>query len=331
MEDKSKLIPLIEIPDMGWDYENEKYTTTLDKHLEKSAKNIASAWVEPYQIIVDCNSLANHVSPGITTIQFLFSKLSVYKVNAIPCLLLGATDAELNSVSNLVLNGSWVCIRIKASQASDFDINNEIDRIIQTLDVSLEKVIVILDMEYAEFGQLSLIQLASTSLIGGIRDINLFAIFSLSITSFPINLTGIDGDSTAEINRIETALYEYLDTKSNILPRMPLYSDYCVSHPNIDEIDPRLMTMSASIRYTTQKSWLIFKGRAVKTHSFDQFYALARKVVARTEEYSGEDFSWGDGQIYEKSNNNGGTGSATTWRQIATNHHIALTIQQLSS
>jgi hypothetical protein len=290
-EDKSKILPLIEVPELGWDYVREVATTTLDKHLEKSAKGIAGAWIENYKIIIDCNLLDDFVSPGLPTIQYLFSKLATYKMNAIPSVLLDSSDAVLQSISQLVLNGSWVCIRVKASTISDFDVNNEIDRIIQTVNVSMDKVILLLDMEYFDFNQLGSAQIVSTTLIKNIRDIKDFGMFFLSITSFPINLSGISGNSIAEIYRIETSLYDFLDAKSNTLPRMPMYSDYCISNPQVDDVDPRIMTMSASIRYTTPKYWLIFKGRAIKTHSFDQFYSLSSQVVERPE-YSGEEFSW---------------------------------------
>lgn len=64
--------------------------------------------------------------------------------------------------------------------------------------------------------------------------------------------------------------------------------------------------------------------------SSDQFYSLSKEVV-NSPIYSGEKFSWGDGQIYDKSKRIGGPGNSTTWRQINTNHHITLMVDLLSS
>jgi hypothetical protein len=81
--------------------------------------------------------------------------------------------------------------------------------------------------------------------------------------------------------------------------------------------------MSASIRYTTRDAWLILKGRNVRQYGFDQYRELSRELVQRPE-YNAAQYSWGDGFIKECADGRSGTGNATTWRKVGTNHHLTL-------
>lgn len=117
------------------------------------------------------------------------------------------------------------------------------------------------------------------------------------------------------------------------LPRVPTFSDFAVQHPEQLEVDPRLMKMSANLRYTTDTDFLIFKRRNVQQHGYGQFLDICRDLV-RMPEYSGPDFSDGDRAITAcaAANGNGAKpGSATTWRKIATNHHLTFVVRAIAS
>ena len=112
---------------------------------------------------------------------------------------------------------------------------------------------------------------------------------------------------------------------------MPTYGDYSIAHPEIVEIDPRVMSMSASIRYSSTSQWVIIKGESIKIGGFKQFPILSNKLTS-IPEYSGKDFSWGDEQIYNYANaTDNKSGNATTWRSIGNNHHFTLVTNQISN
>jgi hypothetical protein len=111
--------------------------------------------------------------------------------------------------------------------------------------------------------------------------------------------------------------------------RIPAFGDYGIQHPEPEELDPRIIRMSASLRYTTTDSWLIAKGRNVRDFGFKQFGTICRKLRRRAE-YSGAGFSWGDNYISECGQGRETSGNATTWRQIGTNHHLAFVVNQIA-
>ena len=148
--------------------------------------------------------------------------------------------------------------------------------------------------------------------------------------SFPEDLSEVTSSSLVTIPRREWLLWQALQRKPTLLPPNLVYGDYAISHPLLRGIDPRIMRMSASVRYTILESWLIVKGRNVSQYGFEQYYDLCKRLIARPE-YFGADFSWGDDFIYKCAQASAGPGNATTWRKVGVNHHITLVARRLSN
>lgn len=90
---------------------------------------------------------------------------------------------------------------------------------------------------------------------------------------------------------------------------------YAISFPKV----------APKIRYATGNEWLYIRGNA---NQYSQYYDLAR-MVCQSPYYKGQNFSWGDFCLYEKSQNIGTTGGATTWVSVDVNHHINVVLSQI--
>ncbi len=80
---------------------------------------------------------------------------------------------------------------------------------------------------------------------------------------------------------------------------------------DVREIDPRLMVASASIRYTAENEWLIFRGRSlreIRYGGYGQFRTLSTQVVNHAA-YRGPRFSWGDEYLFRCAHSLVGTGN----------------------
>lgn len=321
---KSKSLPLIEIPNIAWDFVKERSATTTIKQIESSVKSIIKSWDKDYQLLIDASLLEEDVTGYV--INKIVSMLHQEGFSPIPVLRVGMDD---NYVSGLARK-DCICIRICSQDLEDFDVNTEIERIKSILNIGYENIYILLDMGAVDEKNIQMAQYFSSNFINSIRNIEKYLDVFLSLTSFPVNLSSCASNSTSTIKRVETLLHAHLHSISEKLAIVPKFSDYCVSNPDIEEIDPRLMSMGAAIRYTTKDYWYIFKGGAVKKYGFEQYYDLSENLV-NSPVYLGQDFSWGDKQIYEKATSRKGSGNATTWRQIATNHHITFMIKILSN
>ncbi|VXB02189.1 beta family protein [Chryseobacterium sp. 8AT] len=323
---KSLILPLIEVPSIPWDYVNDRENSTIEKQIVSTVKSITTVWNDNYEILVDTKNLDERFDGNKATINTLMEGLIEEKFKPIPVIHIN-TSSDL--LEELVYQEN-ICIRVNFEDQEDFDINEEIARITETIGCDLSKVILLLDMNYLLPQNIHMAQVSSKALINSINNLEQFKDFYFASTSFPMNLSSCKTNSTTQIDRIEVVLNKYFIQQAEKLIRIPKFSDYVISNPDIEEMDPRLMTIGASIRYTTENSWYIFKGASIKKHGSEQYYELSRNI-ANSGIFSGENFSWGDKQINNKANDIGGPGNSTTWRQIGTNHHITFVVNQISN
>lgn len=325
-ETQTVILPLIEVPAIPWDFVSEKEASSIEKQISSTVKNIKASWKIENEILIDTNSLDENFNVSKKTMNVLTEALIEEGYLPIPVIHINASDELLR---NLIYQ-EFVCIRISFEDQEAFDINDEIERIKNILNSDLSDIILLLDMNYIAPESSLMGQMSSKALINSINDIHEFKDFYFAATSFPINLSGCKTNSVTEIERIEVIIHDYFRSNTAKVNRIPKFSDYCISNPDIQEMDPRLMTIGASIRYTGEKHWHIFKAASIKKHGSEQYYNLCADIVS-SRVFTGETYSWGDGQIFNKSTRTGGPGNPTVWRQIGTNHHITLVVDQLSN
>ena len=152
--------------------------------------------------------------------------------------------------------------------------------------------------------------------------------FAIAASGFPVNLMGFPQSTISTIPREEWELWRGLMSDPR-LSRIPAFGDYGIAHPEHADVDPRKMTTSACIRYTSNRSWIICRGRGLRNHGFQQFHDVARALTGHPE-YSGAPFSWGDNYIADCAAHRVPCGNLTTWRKIGTSHHIAFVNRQLA-
>lgn len=151
---------------------------------------------------------------------------------------------------------------------------------------------------------------------------------TVAASAFPRGLGPLVRDQWNPASRVDWRAWRSLVTGSRRPERLPAFGDYAIATPALPP--EGRATILAQLRYATSDSWLIWKGRNAITEGFEQFYAICANLV-QLDEYRGPDFSQGDADIQEKANNVGGPGSAETWRQIGTNHHIETVLEQIAN
>jgi hypothetical protein len=149
-------------------------------------------------------------------------------------------------------------------------------------------------------------------------------------TSFPKSMAEIK-QSVEIIPRREWQLYKLLvpHLQQGGL-RIPTFGDYTASYPDHMPMDMRFLKPTATIRYAVDDGWLVVKGKNVRDHKFQQYRQLAQTVV-NSPKFCGPRFSQGDQYISECASGKGKTGNLTSWRKVATVHHIEKVITDIAS
>jgi T4 beta protein len=114
------------------------------------------------------------------------------------------------------------------------------------------------------------------------------------------------------------------------LKRRPTYSDYTIQYGYFKE-PPKRSSPSTSIRYAAPEYWVIMRGEGLKTGPGFVQYAAHAKLLCQRNEYRGEKFSDGDLYIDRLRNGLDGTGNLETVLRAGINHHITLTVTQISN
>lgn len=344
---KERLTPLIEVPSIPWDYENERPSKTVDDHVSGVTPNIEKHWGTERTIFLDLlwipasEVMADKSHP----LTYVFNGARAAGLRLVPVTGLSRDRNYQQAVRETIARDRrGLCIRLESPDFEELlDIDATLDAFLNSFGVGPDDTDLIIDFKEITAGQTSPLTIAIISILKSLPYIRSWRSVTLAASAFPLNLLNPNASrpyplplsnpnllTVTPVLRAEWAIWESLAKKREKLPRMPTFGDYGISHPDMVEIDPRMMRMSAQLRYTTEAEWLIFKGRNVRDYGYEQFSDICR-VVASLPEFSSEAFSKGDAFIANCGEGYGGPGNATTWRRIGTNHHMTMAVRQIAS
>ena len=161
------------------------------------------------------------------------------------------------------------------------DCSTRIAEVLQAVGTDASRSHLILDVFAIDQAQISLLLAILPGIISGLPYLDQWLSFTLLSGAFPVNLSEV-APGVGTFARNDWILWQQLASIQR--GRMPSFGDYGIAHPAPqEEVDPRFMHVSASIRYTASHQWLIFRGRDVRhpAHGgFTQFRNLSAQVVA---------------------------------------------------
>jgi len=329
---KNLLTPLIEIPEIGFDFENNRENKTIDEHLSPFAKRVKDKWGNG-RCFVDIH----HVGPlklmetGQHPLTYVFDDLRSRGVLGIPVIDLKQDSAYQDAITEIItMDGRGLCFRIDIEEAAKTTCKSYLDTLLQKFQIRPDKCDFILDLKSPNFEPIDSFANLLKLLINRLPYLNNWRSFTLIGTSFPRSMGEVvRGLSIIPRNewRLYTFLVRYLrDTGT----RIPTFGDYGINHPDIIAVDMRKVKPSASVRYTIDNGYLIIKGPNVRQYGFAQYHSLCQEVV-ESRHYCGQMFSEGDKYINECAQGITSTGTLTTWRWVGTNHHLEKVVRDIAN
>lgn len=330
-ETKNSLTPLIEVAEIGYDFEARKPSKTVDEHLAPLAKRVAAKWSgRPFFVDLKLIQGETQMADGRHPVTFVQDELRGRECPAVPVIGLDRDLDYQQAVKDAAaIDGRGICVRVSIEQAAK-GIQTDLEALKKETGLGLEDLDLVLDLGAPNFVPVDAFAQVVRAVIGKIPDPNGWRTFSLISTSFPASMAEVK-KSPDTITRYEWLLYEQLINKlANEGMRIPTFGDYGINHPKVLDLDMRLVKPSASIRYTIDKAWLIIKGPNVRDNGFAQYRDHCRTLVA-SPEYMGPGFSYGDLYIEQCAAGVGRTGNLTMWRQVGTNHHLQKVVADIAN
>lgn len=326
---KEVITPLLEIMPPAWDWDNDRPKKSIDDHLVNMSETIFNSWGKiPVFLDMLWINDSEGMADGTHPLKYIIDQCRIKGLHVIPVTGYDRDDDYNKAVKEAHSTDNFgVCLRL--DDDAFLDVSSNILNFLKEFNLSPTQVDLILDLRSITQDNEKLALISATTTINIIPHLGLWRTLTIASTSFPQNLSGVAGDSIGFVPRTEWSIWQNLVTSGKI-KRPPSFGDYGISHPDYSEINPKLMRMSANIRYTLDNQFALVKGENVKKNGYGQFQDLCKKILSRPF-YSGKSFSWGDNYIYDCANGTCSTGSAETWRRVGTNHHITLVANQVSS
>jgi hypothetical protein len=328
---KESIVPLIEVPEIGFDFDSGTNSKSIDDHLSKFAKRVKDKWGGPCLVDMHLIKSSERMNDGQHPFAFVFHDLRSRGILAIPVTNLKQDldcQHEIKSIVDTDMRG--LCIRITIEEAVKPNLIALLGALIQRYEVGVDECDFILDMEAPNFEPIESFGKLVATIIGKLPYINQWRSFALIGTSFPQSM-GVVQRGESIIPRNEWIFYKSLIRQLGASGlRIPTFGDYGINYPDIPLLDWRMVKPSATIRYTIDDGWLILKGPNVRDYGYDQYCGLCQTLV-RSRHYSGSAFSSGDEYIYDCAQGRASTGRLTTWRWVGTNHHLEKVTRDLAN
>jgi hypothetical protein len=326
--------PLIEVPGIGYDFEKGTRPKTIDQHLAPFTKRVFQKWGRRL-CFVDLHLIRpnERMATGIHPVFFVFDELRLRMCLAIPVTGLDRDNAYQREIRKVVTKSkSGICLRIRIEQAAKKSLKDGIDSLLSRLKIKPESCDLIIDLGAPSFIPLEGFSMTIQQIVSNLPYLSEWRTFTILGTSFPKTMGGIRKGGEI-VPRDEWKLYKILVAGlRKIGLRLPTFGDYAINHPEIPELDWRVVKPSATIRYTIDDHWYIVKGYNIRDEKYGKYgqYQKLSKIVIDSRYYYNSSFSWGDEYI-QKCANGGKTGNLMMWRQVGTNHHIEKVTQDIAS
>lgn len=327
---KKKITPMIEIPPIGYDFESGKERESIDSHLGDFGRRLKSKW-QSRICFVDLKYIPSHtrMETGKHFAEEVFDLCRSEKCTPIPVVSLASDSSFLTSIKDIIrTDGRGVCLRIYLRDFDRSDIKNEIETILKSLEVGIPDVDLVIDYEATVLEPIGVFVKTFQSLFQLIPALNRWRTFTVVGASYPNSIATIKPPFST-IPRSEWIFYKNLRLGIGER-RIPTFGDYAIAHPELVDLDHRLIKPFAKLRYTIDDRWHIGRGNTVRTHGFNQYRSLCRDVVEQPY-FDGPNFSEGDRYIERCSKELENTGNLTTWVWVSTNRHLTKVVSDLAT
>lgn len=334
-EDHGRFTPIFVAPPRAWNFQTETVDKTLTQHLEKLPAEFGKAR-GGRDAYIDLCFLTEDLSPvdGMHPLQWLYEHTLEEGVNLIPVVSanspgdLIAAARDLHSAEDM-----GVCLRLLPADWPSAD-PKAFKELLDKLEVGPADVDLVLDLGEDTATHLTLRALAPE--IVWARANGSWRSLTVAGAGMPAP-KDLPGKGINVLERTDWLTYRQVSSfsaSSGI--EVPDYSDYGVANYDpVLEVDPRMMNISATFRYTTHEVWLfgrgdLFKGNGGRGLGGAAVAPMLSKLRAHTL-YSETTRDLANDWIDTVVDQGASGGQPTVWRRWATYHHIKTVVGQLSS
>lgn len=324
---KDAVFPLIVVPPVEYDFEEERPKKTIQEHIEPFAKRYGAKWGKRNSFIDLHDSLEGaSMDDGTSVVVHIFDSLRSASLNAVPVVKISHDDAHLSAIKSIIsVDNKGAAIRVNFHHLMSPTLDESIRKLVAYLNLDYREVDLVIDLEVPKSFEphTAFAKALSVAIkrISRVTDFRSFAIAGMSLNLSEVRKPG------GELTRHEWLLYQQLLKELSGF-RKPTFGDYTIETPEFISQDMRLLNPAGKIVYTTENTWLVSKGNSFRDNR-EQMISHCKTII-ESGHYCGKDYSAGDKRIYDTFHEVERTGNQGTWKEVGVSHHITLVVNQLS-
>ena len=267
---RKHITPLLEI--VEWRRRQEK--PTLSSHLDTAFKGLAECLQWYPRCFLDARELTPE-SP--TAARQVFGKAAAAGIPFIPVTGISNRVDTPAAVSNRDLG---LAIRLTREDFEVGDLISSLPAFMKRHGIGYADTDLILDFGPVEDMVTGGVVRLASQFLRDIMNPSRWRTLIVSGSAFPQGMGVVERNSHAVVTRVEWLAWKHLRGGGQ-LSRVPTYSDCAIQHPSgVEGFDPRIMQVSASVRYALADDWLLIKGEGIRRHPARlQFPGLAKRLV----------------------------------------------------
>lgn len=326
---KARTVPLITIPPIEYDFEEEKLKKDAEEHVKPFPKRYKEKWgIRPAWIDVDPSLHGPTMANGQDVFSFVFAALRKFGAAAVPVITVDAPDTMITIIAAIVAtDGKGVAIRARFEDIMRPTFTQAVRALLEKLKVKLADADLIIDLGAPNYEPYDDFSKAMSITLSAVTDLAAFRNFVLVGTAIPPSMADISKDG-GDLKRHDWLFYQLLMSKLPPGVRHPNYGDYTIVHPAFVVMDMRKRKPAGKVVYATGKTWHVEKGGAF-LEDREQMHDHCDEI-ANAAYFKGAGFSWGDDYIAKCAVRAASPSNQTQWKKVAINHHIMQVLDDLS-
>jgi hypothetical protein len=332
---RKRVTPLLEIHPPRWkrtveDKKKAKRQQTLEEVLNKVGPNLAKALADG-RAFIDGLHLppAAKMASGQHPLAYAMQEARRAEVQLIPATGPERAPQYQETVKAAVAADKLgVCIRLRQKELFDSEMGGRLQAVLKAVGAVPEVADLVLDVGQIHADDVTALSTSITVVLAKLPHVKKWRTITLASGAFPQKIGHIK--VMEKVPRADWLLWQSIVTHAENLVRLPAYGDYSAQCTEPATPEATMHMGSANIRYTAKDHWLVLRGLGLRQHGYEQYHELAKHIM-RQECYTGRTFCWGDEYIFNCAGGAERSGSQSTWRKVATSHHIAQVLRQLTT
>lgn len=321
---RSRITPLLEVVERLPDK-----SASSDAHIDTAFKGLADSVRTYARCFLDVREIA---PDGPEAAASVFNRAAAAGIGFTPVTGISRTvDVE----PALAHRDHGLALRVTRAEFENGNLTGNIDDFLASHALAPGDVDLIMDLGPVEDLIVDGIRALTEALMADVPHHQYWRTFTLSACAFPVSMGVVDRHSHDLVERADWVSWRELHAQRHELQRLPSFSDGAIQHPiGVEGFDPRIMQVSASVRYTLDSQWLLIKGESTRSiPPSTQFPELATRLVyGHLKSYfAGPTHCEGCRGIKASADGASGLGSAEAWRRLGTIHHISVTTRALEA